>query len=97
MATAVETPVIPAVDDKDKKKSLMSYLIIAVVAVALIVIVWYAYSKFMKNQQSFDGKKPGKAVNKDETLADYNLQDAIDQLEKKQRDILKNLSEDTGI
>lgn len=97
MATVVETPAVVTVDEKDKKKSLVSYIIIAVIAVALIVIVWYAYSRFTKNQQSFDGKKPDKAVNKDETLSDYNLQDAIDQIEKKQREILKNLSEDTGI
>lgn len=92
MSTEVKT--IPT---DDGKRSITSYIIIAVVCVAVLAVVWFAYSRFKKNQGKKNSKKEAAKEEKDEAIADYNLQDAIAELESIQNRVIKNLSSDVGI
>jgi p-aminobenzoyl-glutamate transporter AbgT len=79
----------------EDKKPLMSYIVIAVVVVIIIAALWYGYSQFTKNQKT--QVKVKKDPERDEAIIDYNLRDEINELEKIQQNVLKNLSSDPGI
>lgn len=79
----------------EDKKPIMTYIVIAVIIVIVIAAIWYAYSKFTKNQKTTCKVK--KDPERDEPIIDYNLRDEISELERIQNSVLKNLSSDPGI
>lgn len=95
--SAVGVPVVTDVKPvaENDKGSLTSYIVIAVVVVVIIAAIWYGYSQFTKNQKT--PVKVKKDPERDEAIIDYNLRDEINELEKIQQNVLKNLSSDPGI
>jgi hypothetical protein len=89
-AAAAATP------SDDKKTSLSTYIVVGVICLAVVLLLWYAYQCFTTNASEEDcmsNKKKNKDKDRDETIANYNLQDAVYQLENIQADVLKNLSD----
>lgn len=84
----------------DKKTSIATYIIIAVVCVLVIAAIWYGYSRFTKNQESnssFSNKPNKNAPEQDQAIINYNIHDAIAELEQIQAEVLKNVSSNVNI
>jgi len=76
----------------DENFGVVNYIIIGVVIIIVLVIIWFAYDKFMENRNSSDSSKE-----KENPVADYDLEDEIYKLNQLQNKILKNISQDVGI
>jgi len=72
----------------------MTYVIYGVIILFTIVIIYLAYKRFMKMQNApcKDKFVPGLKQERDDTTVDFNLNEAIQELEIMQSNILKKLS-----
>lgn len=67
-------------------KSKYTYIILAIV---VFVVLYYAYTKFYKNAEEFTEET---ASEKTDPVSDFNLREAIHELETMQKKILSKLS-----
>jgi len=70
---------------EDKKK----YTYIAI-AILVAVILYYAYNKFYKNSEEFTETTSSERT---DPINDFNLREAINELEKMQKTIISKLSD----
>lgn len=82
---------------KEEPSNLGNYIIAGVLALILIVLLYYAYDAFISNSGEEEGFVEGQRQERDDTVVDFNLEDAISALERKQSKILRHLSTDSGI
>jgi hypothetical protein len=78
--------------------SLTTYVFIGFLIATLLVLSYYAYAKFVENSNcSSEAFIEGNRQERDDPVMDFNLRAAIQDLENKQRAVLKKLSSDTGM
>ena len=71
----------------------MTYMVIAVITFSLIYYVWYTTCDTSCEEVS----KSKKTQKKSNIIPDYNLHEEIEELKNMQSDVLKNVSQSTGI
>ena len=76
--------------EDDDSKPIGRYIMIGVITIALVLLVYYAYSRFIDNSST--GSTP-KDTERDEPITDFNLREAIKNLQNIQRNVLKTLSD----
>ena len=80
--------------NKDEGSQLYTYIFIAVLSVALIVLLYYAYSRFTINAKGEKFTK-GTEQERDDPVIDFNLREAIRELQGLQTKVLSTLSENS--
>jgi hypothetical protein len=81
----------------DTESSSALVLILYCVAIVLIFyLLYHSYQQFLENRCS-DGFVAGQQQERSDVVVDFDLQGEIRQLENMQRNILNNLSSNTGI
>ncbi len=84
-------------DAGDKEStSIYNYIFIGVLAVALICLLYYAYCRFSENSTTEPFTK-GTAQERDDPVIDFNLREAIKELQNTQRQIMKTISENSEL
>lgn len=82
--------------DKDTKEgeesNIYSYIFIAILSVVLILLLYYAYNRFVTNSVK-DPFTKGNQQERDDPVVDFNLREVIEELRHTQGLILKTLSE----
>lgn len=81
--------------DEDNKNTIMYYVIISVVVIVVIYAIWFSYGKFKENS-SKDGFIKNLQQERSDTEVDFNIADAIDELNRLQEGYIKKLSSDVG-
>lgn len=84
-------------DEKQTSSNLIKFLIYGLCVVIIVMMCYYAYNYWVENQDKPDTFVKGLTQERDDPVMDYNLHEAIDDLEKKQRAILQTLSQDSGL
>ena len=85
-------PVVEKDTDPDADASPVArYVMIGVITIALVLLVYYAYSRFIDNSISEPMAK-GVEQERDDPVVDFNLREAIKNLQNIQRNVLKTLS-----
>lgn len=83
-------------DVKDTKetegRSTMSYVMIGLLSVALVLLIYYAYNRFVANA-SKEVESDTDEPEKDTPVIDFNLRAAIGELRTMQKQVLATLSE----
>lgn len=69
-----------------------TYIFVGLAVTVLFLAIYYAYGKFIENSQMTDSDIP-----QDKPVSNFDLNIAIDELEKIQRNVLSKLSSDVGI
>ena len=69
------------------KTEINSYVLIGVLAFVLVCLLYYAYVQFTENSNAQDQEK------NDDPVDDFNLREAIQELQEMQKKILGTLSE----
>lgn len=92
-----ETLVVKNEDEKQTSSNLVKYFIYGLCVVIIVMACYYAYQQFVENQDKPDAFVKGLTQERDDPVMDYNLHEAIDDLEKKQQAILQTLSQDSGL
>lgn len=80
----------------EPKSNVYTYVVYGVMAIVLIVLIYFAYAKFMESaggQSCDDAKKSDSAS----LVPDYNLRDELKAIDKAQAAILKRISSDVGL
>jgi hypothetical protein len=85
-ATNIPKEDCPWYSGKLQPKSKYTYIILAVV---VFVVLYYAYTKFYKNAEEFTEET---ASERTDPVSDFNLREAINELETMQKKILSKLS-----
>ena len=75
----------------------LKYFIYAVLIIGSIYLIYYLYNRQKSQQTTSDTFVKGNTPERDDVIADFNLHEAIKDLEKSQQNILKNLSDDVNI
>lgn len=83
-------------NDESEKTPIYKYILYGLCVVALLLLCYYAYNRFIANSDDCENQDDQQQEANDE-LPDYNLREAINNLETMQHKILKNLSGTTGI
>mgnify|MGYP000208017512 CR=1 FL=1 len=84
-------------DAGDKEStSIYNYIFVGVLAVALICLLYYAYCRFSENSTAEPFTK-GTAQERDDPVIDFNLREAIKELQNTQRQIMKTISENSEL
>ncbi len=86
-----ETP-SNAVTEATESKPVLKYVLIGVLTVALILLVYYAYARFVDNSLTEPMAK-GVEQERDDPVIDFNLREAIKNLRNIQQNVLKTLSD----
>lgn len=86
------TPVTGTDATKNDDNSLYSYVFIGVLAVVLILLLYYAYGRFVENSIK-DPFTDGTQQERDDPVDDFNLRDAIKELQNIQKKVVSTLSE----
>jgi hypothetical protein len=80
-------PTTPPPEVPPVETSYLKYIVGFVVVAVIVAVGYFAYGHFMQN------KKETVAVEKDEPIIDFNLREAIKELQTMQNKILKTLSQ----
>lgn len=75
----------------EEGRSILSYVFIAVLVVSLVLLMYYAYSKFVDN--SGDTMVANDDQERDDPVIDFNLREAIKELQHTQKRVLSTLSQ----
>jgi cytochrome c-type biogenesis protein CcmH/NrfG len=104
--TAVEQPTQPATPTESvaelqkveapEERNWVTHLFIGLLAVALVLLVYYAYCRFVANSVEEPMSK-GTEQERDDPVIDFNLREAIRELQNMQQRVLNSLSEITNI
>ena len=86
----------PSKDEVTQSTSTYNYIFIGVLSVVLILLLYYAYSRFVENsvEEPFT-KEP--AQERDDPVIDFNLREAIKELQALQRNIMSTISDNSDI
>ena len=76
----------PWYSSKGTKKSKYNYIILAVV---VFIVLYYAYNRFYKNSEEFTEVN---SAERSDPVSDFNLREAINELEHMQKKIISGLS-----
>lgn len=82
--------------DQPVENSVLRYVFIGVLSVALIFLIYYAYNRFVANSLAEPMTK-GTEQERDDPVVDFNLREAIKHLNSTQKRILSTLSDVTDI
>lgn len=85
-----------ATNNNDKDPTLVRYVFIGVLTVTLIVLLYYAYNRFVLNSIEEPMTK-GLEQERDDPVVDFNLREAIRDLQGIQQKVLSSLSEIVNI
>lgn len=102
--TSATPDVVSAPSDKDasnldektkaEANSLYTYIFIGILSVMLLLLLYYAYNRFTTNTVS-DPFVEGNRQERDDPVVDFNLREAINELQQIQARVLKTLSENS--
>ena len=93
-----EPPIIeqqPVIEEP--KSGWISYVLTGIIIVLVIFLIWYGYSTFIEQQSDPEETTKCETETEDPQILEYNLSETIENLEKKQRDILKDVSDNLDI
>lgn len=79
-----------------EEKSWLTYVFIGVLTVALVLLLYYAYGRFVSNSIEEPMTK-GVEQERDDPVVDFNLREAIRDLQGIQQRVLSTLSETMNI
>ena len=79
-----------------EEKSWLTYAFIGVLTVALVLLLYYAYGRFVSNSIEEPMTK-GVKQERDDPVVDFNLREAIKDLQGMQQRVLSTLSETMSI
>lgn len=103
MSTETQPAVVAAnVEDVNKpsnteeKNSTYTYIFIGLFIVVLMLLIYYAYNRFVTNTITEPMTK-GTEQERDDPVVDFNLREAIRDLQNIQKNILSTLSENSDI
>lgn len=85
------------IDTKPKENSVSTYIFVAVMIIIVIFLIYYGYNKFVTNKNSKEGISKGSTQERDDPVVDFNLREAIRDLQNIQKRVLSTLSEATDI
>jgi hypothetical protein len=91
-----ESVLVDKASDDSEKTNITTYLIIGISIIAVILLLIFAYKKFIDNSDSEPFVK-GLQQERDDPVMDFNLNEAIKELEGLQKKVLQKLSNDTGL
>jgi hypothetical protein len=89
------TPEKPATEE-EVQSPVVRYVLIGLVTISLVLLLYYAYDKFISNS-STESMAKGLEQERDDPVVDFNLREAIKHLQTLQQNVLKTLSDVTGI
>ena len=78
--------------EDEESRPVFRYVMIGVITIALVLLVYYAYSRFVENSVN-DGTSKNAEQERDDPVTDFNLREAIKNLQNIQNNVLKTLSE----
>lgn len=73
------------------------YVTYGILIFCFVILLWYAYGKFVENKKKKQITERKTRDPGNDPLADYNLKEAIGDLEDMQKKIVSGLSDDTGL
>lgn len=76
-------------EPQSSEKQPTNWILVGVLAVVLIILVYYGYQKFNANKECMAVSQEGE---RDDPVADFNLREAIRDLQNKQAKVMKTLS-----
>lgn len=80
----------------DDSASMYNYIFVAVLSVVLILLLYYAYCRFAENSVDEPFVK-GQTQERDDPVIDFNLREAIRELQNIQRNIMSTISDNSDI
>ncbi len=83
-------------DDQKAENSILKYVVIGVLVVSLVFLIYYAYNRFVANSLTEPLTK-GVEQERDDPVVDFNLREAIKNLQNMQKRVLSTLSETVDI
>lgn len=92
MSTVQDSSTAIVSDDTKSESNLYSYIFIGVLLVVLILLLYYAYNRFVSNSVKEPFTK-GNQQERDDPVVDFNLREVIEELKRMQGQVLKTLSE----
>jgi cytochrome c-type biogenesis protein CcmH/NrfG len=97
-SSSLPTDTKSTTDDKegDKENPTVKYVLYGIATVCLFLLAYYAYNRFQDNK-SDENFVEGNRQERDDPIADYNLHEAVQELEEAQKKITSRLSDDTGL
>ena len=95
----LKTIVTPAatVEQESSKTSMSTYIIVGALVVLLIGLLYYAYIQFVSNSTTSETMMKGLEQERDDPVIDFNLREAIRDLQNMQKNVLSTLSEVSDI
>jgi len=82
--------------DKKEETNAWTYVFYGLVVLGIVLLAWYAYGRFVENSIS-EPFVEGQRQERGDPIMDFNLHEAIKDLERMQKKVLQRLSNDTGI
>jgi hypothetical protein len=89
---AINEPIKKIENTTNSDDSLYSYVFMGVLAVVLIMLLYYAYNRFVENSIN-EPFTEGTEQERDDPVDDFNLREAIKELQAIQKRVLSTLSE----
>lgn len=83
----------PASADSEDK-SVYTYIFIAILAVCLMLLLYFAYGRFVSGSVE-ESMTKGAEHERDDPVIDFNLREAIRELQNMQKQVLATLSDST--
>lgn len=82
-------------EETAEKANTYNYIFIGVLAVVLILLLYYAYGRFTENSSEGEGFVKGNTQERDDPVIDFNLREAIQELQALQRNIMSTISDNS--
>ena len=82
--------------NQDDSRSVMTYIFIGVLTLALVLLIYFSYEKFVANSAGEEKMTKGVEQERDDPVVDFNLREAIRDLQNIQKDVLSTLSENAN-
>lgn len=80
--------------EKDDSASTYNYVFIGVLSVVLILLLYYAYCRFAENSVEEPFVK-GQTQERDDPVVDFNLREAIRELQNIQKKVISTISDNS--
>ncbi len=95
--TTPEAAVTKSTTEKEpENKSVLTYVFIGVLIISLVLLMYYAYNRFVANSLAEPMTK-GTEQERDDPVIDFNLREAIKDLQNIQQRVLNSLSDVSNI
>jgi hypothetical protein len=79
-----------------ESSNVVKYILIGVITISLVLLVYYAYARFIDNSLTEPMSK-GVEQERDDPVVDFNLREAIKNLQNIQKNVLSTLSDVSDI